>query len=78
MSISLTCECGRQIETRESNVGRNVRCPGCGREHAVPKPSLFLEDECVSELAQDRFDRRHSPAFFITRSVNSSERYMPC
>ena len=45
MSISLTCECGRQIETIESHVGMGLRCPGCGREVTVPKPSLFLEDE---------------------------------
>jgi prepilin-type processing-associated H-X9-DG protein len=45
VSISLTCACGRQFETRESNVGLGVQCPACGCALTVPKPSLFLEDE---------------------------------
>jgi hypothetical protein len=47
VTISLTCDCGCQFKTAEANVGQRVRCPNCGRELGVPKPSLLLDDEWI-------------------------------
>ncbi len=44
MSISVTCDCGRQIQAPESIAGTSVRCPDCGRELTVPKPALPSEE----------------------------------
>jgi Domain of unknown function (DUF4190) len=45
VTISLTCDCGCQLKTAETNVGQRVCCPDCGCELGVPKPSLLLDDE---------------------------------
>ncbi len=37
MPILVTCECGKQFQTRDENVGRRARCPECGRELIIPK-----------------------------------------
>jgi prepilin-type processing-associated H-X9-DG protein len=37
MPILVTCECGKQFQTRDENVGRRARCPDCGRELIIPK-----------------------------------------
>ena len=47
VTISLMCECGCQFKTALSSVGQRTRCPDCGRELNVPKPSLLLEDEWI-------------------------------
>jgi hypothetical protein len=45
MTISLTCDCGCQFKTAETNVGKRVRCPDSGCELGVPKPCLLFDDE---------------------------------
>jgi prepilin-type processing-associated H-X9-DG protein len=35
--ILVTCECGKQFQTRDENVGRRAQCPECGRELIIPK-----------------------------------------
>jgi hypothetical protein len=45
VTIALTCDCGCQFKTAETNVGQRVRCPDCGCEVGVPKLSLLLDDE---------------------------------
>jgi len=30
------CECGKQLQGREENAGRQVLCPSCGREQIIP------------------------------------------
>ncbi len=37
MPILVTCECGKQFQTRDENVGRRAQCPECGRELIIPK-----------------------------------------
>ena len=51
MSISITCECGRQFRTPEVNAGRRARCPSCEREFTVPTPV----PQTVPEPAEVRF-----------------------
>jgi prepilin-type processing-associated H-X9-DG protein len=35
--ILVTCECGKQFQVQDENVGRRFSCPDCGRELVVPK-----------------------------------------
>jgi hypothetical protein len=34
--IQFTCPCGRKLQARDENVGREVECPACGRRQVVP------------------------------------------
>jgi prepilin-type processing-associated H-X9-DG protein len=38
MPILVTCECGKQFQAKDENVGRRFNCPNCDREVVVPKP----------------------------------------
>jgi prepilin-type processing-associated H-X9-DG protein len=38
MPILVTCECGKQFQAKDENVGRRFNCPVCNREVVVPKP----------------------------------------
>jgi len=38
MPILVTCECGKQFQAKDENVGRRFNCPNCDREVTVPKP----------------------------------------
>jgi prepilin-type processing-associated H-X9-DG protein len=38
MPILVTCECGKQFQAKDENVGRRFNCPNCDREVMVPKP----------------------------------------
>ena len=37
MPILVTCECGKQFQAKDENVGRQFSCPDCGRDLIVPK-----------------------------------------
>jgi prepilin-type processing-associated H-X9-DG protein len=36
--ILVTCECGKQFQTKDENAGRRARCPDCGRELIISGP----------------------------------------
>ncbi|MBL8796828.1 MAG: DUF1559 domain-containing protein [Planctomycetia bacterium] len=36
MSLTFACECGKQLRAPEEFVGRQTKCPGCGRSVTVP------------------------------------------
>src|ERR1700677_2912639 len=38
MSISFHCDCGKKLSAKESFAGRRLKCPGCGKVLAIPKP----------------------------------------
>src|SRR5262245_15283945 len=38
MSIRFACGCGRKLTAREEFAGRQMKCPQCGRELAIPQP----------------------------------------
>jgi hypothetical protein len=39
--IRFTCSCGRQLQAREENAGRQAECPACGRRQVVPDPDAI-------------------------------------
>src|SRR5947209_15052447 len=46
MTIRATCKCGKQVQTRDENAGKRMKCPGCGgvvvmpaAAAAAPKPA---------------------------------------
>ncbi len=45
MPILVTCECGKQFQAKDENIGRRFNCPNCNREVVVPKPEseAYLE-----------------------------------
>jgi len=45
MPILVTCECGKQFQAKDENVGRRFNCPNCNREVVVPKPETDLYAE---------------------------------
>ena len=45
MPILVTCECGKQFQAKDENVGRKFLCTECGREVTVPKPESAAYDE---------------------------------
>jgi hypothetical protein len=36
--IQFTCDCGRQLQARDDQAGRQATCPACGRDQTVPGP----------------------------------------
>ena len=44
MSISFSCQCGKQIQVAEKFAGRRAKCPGCGQPVAIPQPGAPDED----------------------------------
>ena len=38
MPILVTCECGKQFQAKDENLGRQFTCPDCGRDVLVAKP----------------------------------------
>jgi hypothetical protein len=40
MSLTFACECGKQLRAPEEFVGRQTKCPGCGRSVTVPSASV--------------------------------------
>jgi prepilin-type processing-associated H-X9-DG protein len=52
VSISVTCECGQHFETSEANAGHRVRCPDCGTELTVAKPTPAPEMSVFPELPE--------------------------
>ena len=42
MSISIKCQCGRNMLISEELEGLPVRCPNCGRRHLVPREEPIL------------------------------------
>jgi type II secretory pathway pseudopilin PulG len=50
--ILVTCECGKQFQAKDENVGRRFNCPDCGREVVVPKPIVdpYLEPQAFERM----------------------------
>lgn len=44
MAISFTCDCGKQLRTRDEAAGKRVKCPACGGIHSVPQPHPSIQD----------------------------------
>jgi hypothetical protein len=38
MALLVTCECGHHLEAADSEAGRQVPCPACGRPLQLPQP----------------------------------------
>jgi prepilin-type processing-associated H-X9-DG protein len=45
--ILVTCECGKQFQAKDENVGRKFLCTECGREVMVPKPDSAFDDDAT-------------------------------
>ena len=54
MPILVTCECGKQFQTKDENAGRNARCPECGRELVIPQ-AVVLSDYGAPPPYPDEF-----------------------
>jgi hypothetical protein len=39
--IRFSCACGRQLQARDEDVGRDAVCPICGRQQVVPRQSVL-------------------------------------
>jgi prepilin-type processing-associated H-X9-DG protein len=60
MPILMTCECGKQFQAKDENVGRRFACPNCGRELTVPKGEV------------DPYDSPSAPLFDVGTEVKTS------
>ncbi|HEV3163146.1 MAG TPA: DUF1559 domain-containing protein [Isosphaeraceae bacterium] len=45
MPILISCDCGKTFPARDEQVGLYVRCPECGKQHAVRKPRGTLDED---------------------------------
>jgi hypothetical protein len=52
------CECGRQLQAREDDVGKKARCPSCDKVMTVPSEAIVNRRERRVERI-DRRDRDH-------------------
>lgn len=50
MAIPLTCACGREFEVPDDEAGRALRCPVCGREHAVAGEEVPKSGKATASL----------------------------
>jgi hypothetical protein len=41
--ITFSCQCGKQLKAPEEFVGRQTRCPGCGKEVTVPAADVAVQ-----------------------------------
>jgi prepilin-type processing-associated H-X9-DG protein len=55
--ILITCECGKQFQAGDENVGRRFACTECGRELVVPK---VVADPYGAPLLYEGFEARTS------------------
>ncbi len=56
--IRFWCECGRQLQARESDVGRLAACPMCGKTTTVPEGGPDREPPRAAEAIQERSPSR--------------------
>jgi prepilin-type processing-associated H-X9-DG protein len=54
--IQFSCECGRQLQAQEEHVGKQVKCPVCGRISSIPQSEAVI----VAEEAPMRPERERS------------------
>ena len=54
MSISIKCQCGRNMLISEELEGLPVRCPNCGRKHLVPNKQPILIAQPVIEKTPEK------------------------
>ena len=54
MSISIKCQCGRNMLISEELEGLPVRCPNCGRKHLVPNEQPILIAQPVVEKTPEK------------------------
>jgi RsiW-degrading membrane proteinase PrsW (M82 family) len=50
MEFTVKCNCGTQLKAREEHIGKQTKCPGCGKILTVPDPS---DDGNPYDLAED-------------------------
>ena len=60
MAILVTCECGKQFQVKDENVGRHFACTECGRELVVPKGEPQLYDAPMAPLFEGETEPRTS------------------
>ena len=60
MPILVTCECGKQFQAKDENVGRRFNCPNCDREVVVQKPDAdsYFDAPAASFVAEKRTSSR--------------------
>jgi hypothetical protein len=39
MSITVTCQCGKKLQSRDEHAGMRAKCPACGAVLLIPKPA---------------------------------------
>jgi len=79
--IRFECECGKQLQGREENAGRQVLCPSCGREQIIPDSgddaiqageTAFTPPHVTADVPPSR-PRLDSPREDITSSGTSGK-----
>jgi len=40
MSITVTCHCGKKLQSRDEHAGMRAKCPACGAILLIPKPAV--------------------------------------
>jgi hypothetical protein len=62
--IRFVCECGKQLQAREENAGKQVRCPACQRLLTVPDlpPTAIQREEEVEPAAVETRVRKDRSA----------------
>lgn len=72
--IRFTCECGRQLQARDENAGKLVRCPACQSHITVPNPpSTSIQPEEPAEAAAPRQRVQRDPPRLRDESEAESE-----
>ncbi len=61
MTISFTCQCGKQLQAKDEYAGKRAKCPACGRELLVrpcdesqsPKEEVVAPQACDTALSEN-------------------------
>jgi hypothetical protein len=51
MSITVTCHCGKKLQSRDEHAGMRAKCPACGAVLLIPKPAVKVETTVKAEPA---------------------------
>lgn len=59
MPIDVRCNCGKKLRAPDKYAGRNIKCPGCEQEIAIPAAPTPVADE---EFVDDYQEQEVAPA----------------
>src|SRR6476646_3631191 len=51
MSITVTCHCGKKLQSRDEHAGMRAKCPACGAVLLIPQPAVKVQPTVKAEPA---------------------------